>query len=244
MVHLSTAAAGDLGLLGFVMDTIDALGPVGVGLLIMLESVIPPIPSEAVLPAAGALIELGRLNGPLTWLWAAVGSVLGALVLYGAGRGFGETRTRRALLAVPLVEADDVDRANAWFAHRGQVAVLVGRLIPGVRSLISLPAGAAGMPLGRFLLWTAIGSALWNSLLLGAGMAMGTQWTVVEEHVDVVNDIIYLATGLAIGVFVMRRWARLRRHVPLPPEQHHPGSGRANDQILAPERSASCRPKG
>lgn len=238
MMHLDTTRAQDLGLLGFVMDTIEALGPVGVGLLVMLESVIPPIPSEAVLPAAGALIELGRLNGPLTWLSAALGSVLGALVLYGAGRGFGEARTRRVLLAVPLVEADDVDRADAWFARRGQAAVLVGRLIPGVRSLVSLPAGAARMPLGRFLLWTAIGSAMWNSLLLGAGMALGTQWTVVEQHVDVVNDIIYLATGLAIGVFVMRRWTRRNRDAPVPPEQHHHSGGPASDRILAPERSA------
>jgi uncharacterized membrane protein len=67
---------------------------------------------------------------------------------------------------------------------------------------------------------------------------------VVEEHVDAVNDIIYLATGLAIGVFVMRRWIHLRRHVPVPHGQRHPGSGPANNQILAPERSAPCRPKG
>jgi membrane protein DedA with SNARE-associated domain len=147
-------------------------------------------------------------------------------------------------LVVPLVEADDVDRADAWFARRGQAAVLVGRLIPGVRSLVSLPAGAARMPLGRFVLWTAIGSAVWNSLLLGAGMALGTQWTVVEQHVDVVNDMIYLATGLAIGVFVMRRWTRRKRNAPVPPEQQHPGGGPANDRVLAPERSAQCRPRG
>jgi membrane protein DedA with SNARE-associated domain len=116
--------------------------------------------------------------------------------------------------------------------------VLVGRLIPGVRSLVSLPAGAARMPLGRFVLWTAIGSALWNSLLLGAGMALGTQWTVVEQHVDVVNDLIYLATGLAIGVFVMRRWTGRGRPAPVPPERNDPGGAPAADRILAAERSA------
>jgi membrane protein DedA with SNARE-associated domain len=164
-----------------------------------------------VLPAAGALVELGRLNGPLTWLAALLGSVLGALILYGAGRAFGEERTRRVLLAVPLVESDDVDRADAWFARRGELAVFVGRLIPGVRSLISLPAGAAGMPLGRFVVLTAAGSAIWNSLLIGAGLLLGTQWQVVEEHIDVINDLIYLTIGVSIGVFFMRRWAHRRR---------------------------------
>ena len=177
----------------------------------LLESVIPPIPSEVVLPAAGALVQLGRLDGPLTWLLALLGSVLGALILYGAGRAFGEERTRGLLLAVPLVEVDDVDRADAWFARYGEVAVFVGRLIPGVRSLVSLPAGAAAMPLGRFLLWTTLGSAIWNSLLIGAGVLLGTQWATVEAHIDVVNDLIYLGIGLAIGVFFMRRWAHRRR---------------------------------
>ena len=90
----ATSGGEDLGLVGFILDTIDTLGELGVGLLVLLESVIPPIPSEVVLPAAGALIELGRLNGALTWVCALLGSVLGALVLYGAGRAFGEERTR------------------------------------------------------------------------------------------------------------------------------------------------------
>ncbi|MCU0300554.1 MAG: DedA family protein [Candidatus Nanopelagicales bacterium] len=206
-----TSEEGDLGLVGFILDTIDTLGEVGVGLLVLLESVIPPIPSEVVLPAAGALVELGRLNGPLTWLCALLGSVLGALLLYGAGRAFGEERTRRVLLAVPLVESDDVDRADAWFARRGEMAVFVGRLIPGVRSLVSLPAGAAAMPLGRFIVLTTAGSAIWNSLLIGAGVLLGTQWQVVEEHIDVINDLIYITIGVALGVFFMRRWAHRRR---------------------------------
>ena len=207
----ATSGGEDLGLVGFILDTIDTLGELGVGLLVLLESVIPPIPSEVVLPAAGALIELGRLNGALTWACALLGSVLGALVLYGAGRAFGEERTRRVLLAVPLVEVDDVDRADAWFARRGELAVFVGRLIPGVRSLISLPAGAAGMPLGRFVVLTAAGSAIWNSLLIGAGVLLGTQWQTVEEHIDVINDLIYVTIGVALGVFFMRRWAHRRR---------------------------------
>ena len=199
------------GLIGFVLEVINALGEVGVGALVMLESVIPPIPSEIVLPAAGALVYFGELSGPLTLLCATLGSLLGALILYGAGRAFGEQRTRRVLLAIPLVEVDDVDRADAWFARRGEAAVLVGRLIPGVRSLISLPAGAAGMPLGRFVLLSTIGSLIWNVVLIGAGWVLGTQWHVVEAHIDFFNNLIYLSIGAAIAVFVMRRLASRHR---------------------------------
>lgn len=193
------------GLVGFTLRTIDALGEVGVGALILLESLIPPIPSEVVLPAAGALAYFGELSGPLTLLAATVGSLVGAWVLYGAGRMFGEERTRRVMLAVPLIDEDDVDRADAWFARHGDKAVLVGRLIPGVRSLVSLPAGAAGMPFWRFTGLTAIGSAVWNAALIGSGWLLGTQYGVIEEHIDLVNNLIYLLIGASLAVFVMRR---------------------------------------
>lgn len=199
------------GLIGFVLDTIDRLGEIGVGALILLESLVPPIPSEVVLPAAGALIYFGDLSGPLTMFWATLGSVIGALILYGAGRAFGEERTRKAMLFVPLIDEDDVDRADAWFAKHGEKAVLIGRLIPGVRSLVSLPAGAAGMPLGRFTLLTAIGSAVWNLLLIGSGWLLGTQYHVIEAHIDTANNIIYVLIGASIAVFVMRRLNRRRR---------------------------------
>ncbi len=198
------------GLIGFVLSTIDSLGEIGVGALILLESLIPPIPSEVVLPAAGALIYFGDLSGPLTMFWATLGSIVGALILYGAGRAFGEERTKRVMLAVPLIDADDVDRADAWFSKHGDKAVLVGRLIPGVRSLVSLPAGAAAMPLGRFIVLTTIGSAIWNLLLIGGGWLLGTQYHLIEAHIDTANNIIYILIGASLAVFVMRRLHRNR----------------------------------
>ena len=201
-------------MIGFVLNTIDQLGEIGVGALILLESLVPPIPSEVVLPAAGALIYFGDLSGPLTMFWATLGSLLGALILYGAGRAFGEERTRRVMLAVPLIDSDDVDRADAWFSKHGEKAVLIGRLIPGVRSLVSLPAGAAGMPLGRFVLLTTIGSAVWNLVLIGSGWLLGTQYHVIEEHIDTANNIIYVLIGASIAVFIMRRLNRGRRAAP------------------------------
>lgn len=199
------------GLIGFVLRTIDTLGEVGVGALILLESLIPPIPSEVVLPAAGALIYFGDLSGPLTLLCATLGSLLGAWILYGAGRAFGEQRTRRVMLAVPLIDADDVDRADAWFARHGEKAVLIGRLIPGVRSLVSLPAGAAGMPFWRFTVLTTVGSLVWNLLLIGSGWLLGTQYHVIEAHIDTANNIIYALIGAGIAVFITRRLYRRNR---------------------------------
>lgn len=199
------------GLVGFVLRAIDQLGEFGVGVLILLETLVPPIPSEVVLPAAGALVYFGELSGWLTLLFATLGSVIGALILYGAGRAFGEERTRRVMLAVPLIEVDDVDRADDWFRRRGEWAVFIGRLIPGVRSLVSLPAGAAGMPVGRFVLLTTAGSSIWNGALILAGWLLGTQYHVVEDHIDLVNNLIYVTIGVSVGVFVMRRLAHRRR---------------------------------
>lgn len=199
------------GLIGLALSTIDRLGEVGVGAMILLESLVPPIPSEVVLPAAGTLIYFGELSGPWTMFWATVGSVVGALILYGAGRAFGEERTRRLMLAVPLIDADDVDRADEWFARHGRKAVLIGRLIPGVRSLVSLPAGAAAMPLGSFVVLTAIGSAIWNAALIFSGWLLGTQYHLIEAHIDAANNVIYALIGASLAVFVMRRLNRRRR---------------------------------
>lgn len=210
-VDQAAAPYDDDGLVGFILQVIDAMGEVGVGLLVLLESVIPPIPSEVILPAAGALVYFGELNGALTFLCATIGSLVGALILYWGGRAFGEERTRSWLTKVPLVTGNDIDRADAWFARRGRAAVFFGRLIPGVRSMISLPAGAAAMPLGPFCLYTTLGSAIWNALLLTAGYVMGSQWHLVEEHIDTVSTFIYLAIAVAILVFIARRVVERRR---------------------------------
>lgn len=205
LFQAASEAYSDDGLIGFILSVIDALGEVGVGVLVLLESVIPPIPSEIILPAAGALVYFGDLNGPLTFLCATIGSLAGALILYWAGHAFGEERTRRWLTRVPLVTGNDIDRADAWFARRGRAAVFFGRLIPGVRSMISLPAGAAGMPLGPFCLYTTLGSAIWNALLLSAGYLLGTQWQLVEEHIDAFSTVLYVGIAIAIMVMVIRR---------------------------------------
>ncbi|MBW3618781.1 MAG: DedA family protein [Actinobacteria bacterium] len=181
----------------------------GVGLLVALENLFPPVPSEIVLPFAGFVSARG---GAALWLMivaATVGSVAGALLLYGIGRRLGEPRARRSLCRLPLVEADEVDRGIAWFRRHGQAAVLTGRFVPFVRSVVSLPAGASRMPLGRFVLLTALGSGIWNTLWIVGGYALGRQWRDVGRYSDLLNGGLAVVAVLLLLRFVWRRRDRI-----------------------------------
>jgi membrane protein DedA with SNARE-associated domain len=170
------------GLTGWTASVIEDLGELGVGLLIALESVVPPIPSEVVLSLAGYLASEGKVSVALVTVAATAGSVVGALALYWLGYALGEDRLRSWLDRIPLVDADDLDRADRWFERHQTGAVLFGRCAPVVRSLVSVPAGANQMRLGRFVLLTAIGSGVWNSLFIGGGYLLGSRWQQVERY--------------------------------------------------------------
>ncbi|KRC61187.1 alanine dehydrogenase [Agromyces sp. Root81] len=204
---------GFTGLTGFAADVLNNLGDIGVGVLVFLEVLIPPIPSEVILPFAGYLSQAGELN--LGWLivWSTLASVIGALVLYGLGAAVGLERAIRWIAWTRLVSRTDLERGAAWFHRHGRWSVLVGRMIPGVRSLISLPAGADRMPLAWFCLFTAIGSGLWNSLLIGVGAALGTQHALLEEYLQYLDWVVYGAIAIALVVLVIRRVLEHRRVV-------------------------------
>lgn len=209
---MPTAAAADPGgLTGTVLDAMEALGALGVGLAILAETVVPPIPSEVVLPVAGYLASTGRLHVLAVFLAATLGSLAGASLLYQLGRWLGPERSRRVLGRLPLVEPSDVERTFTWFARHGRSAVLLGRLVPVVRSLVSVPAGVVAMPWPRFLVCTAVGSALWNGLLIGAGMALGTQHELVESYVGLLDRVLVVAVCATAGWAVVRRVRRRSR---------------------------------
>lgn len=210
---MAEATGGLTGLVGVAANVIDLLGEVGVGLLILAENVFPPIPSELVLPLAGFLAAQGRLSLTFTILAATVGSVVGALLLYEAGRRVGVRRLRAIVGRLPLMQAEDVDRAESWFERHGQSAVLLGRCLPVVRSLISVPAGVARMPRWRFVLLTGLGSLTWNATFIGGGDALGAQFERVEDYSGYLNTAVYAAIVvlLALGV---RRALRDRRETP------------------------------
>ena len=207
----AAAAGGDpelTGLAGWVVDVVDALGPIGVGLLVALENLFPPIPSEVVLPVAGYVASQGRMSVAWAIVGATLGAVLGAWLLYLIGAGLGRERIRRWLERIPLMEVEDLDRAESWFTRHGGAAVLIGRCVPVVRSLISVPAGIERMPMARFLIYTTIGSAVWNSALVVAGYVLGAQWEDVGHYSDYLNYAVYAVIVIVVVRFV---WTRLRR---------------------------------
>ncbi len=191
------------------MQLMDVIGAPGVGAAILVENVFPPIPSEVVLPLAGFTAQLGRFGVVEALVWATVGSLVGAWLLYGLGAAFGADRLARIADKIPLTEAGDVHRAVAWFDRHGAKAVFLGRLVPGVRSLISIPAGIDRMNPLSFTLFTLIGSGLWNSLLIGAGYLLGTRWTLVEEYMGVISKVVYV---LLLLLVVGAVWWLVRRH--------------------------------
>ncbi|MEZ0167058.1 DedA family protein [Kineococcus sp. LSe6-4] len=220
--------AGLKGLTGFFAHLIDRMGEPGVGVLTFVETVVPPVPSEVVLPLSGFLAQQGRLS--LVWVLIAsvLGSVAGAWLFYALGAALGLQRSIAVLAKVPLLDAEDLQHAADWFHRHGRGSVFFGRFVPGVRSLISLPAGADRMPWLTFTLATAAGSVLWNSALVAAGYALGTQWNSVGHYVGTISNIVLIALiAIAIALLARRTHQRRRRTAEHPSEQTNP-SQRSN----------------
>jgi membrane protein DedA with SNARE-associated domain len=195
-------------LAGWASSVVETLGYPGIAFLVALESIFPPIPSEVVLPLTGFLIEQGHFSFPLVLLAALIGSMIGAYALFGMGRLIGEERVRGLIERYGkflLLDESDLDRAARWFERHGGTAVFFGRLVPGVRSLISIPAGLERMPLATFSLYTLAGSAIWNVTLIGLGWLLGTQWERVGEYLDIVQWVVLAAVVVAICWFVVKR---------------------------------------
>jgi membrane protein DedA with SNARE-associated domain len=196
------------GLVGIAARGIEQLGEWGVGLFTLAETVVPPIPSEVILPMAGYLARQGTLNLFLVFVTSTLGAYLGALFLYWLGAKLGLERSIRGLSKLPLVDREDFEHAAGWFRRHGRSSIFFGRLLPGVRSLISLPAGASAMHLGTFSLYTVAGSGLWNGALLGLGYLVGTQYKIVEEYSRFLNYAVYAAVGVTVVLLVVRRIKR------------------------------------
>lgn len=193
------------GLVGFAADLIAAAGEWGVGLFTLVETVFPPIPSEVILPLAGYLVTAGGLSIPLLVVTSVLGSTLGALLLYWLGAAFGLERSIRGLSHLPLLDRADFEKAADWFSRHGRAAVFFGRLVPGVRSLISLPAGAERMNLLTFIAFTVAGSGIWNTVLILLGAALGTKYQLVEQYSRYLNYALYAAISGVIVWLVVRR---------------------------------------
>jgi len=191
------------GVAGWAIDLMERLGAPGAGLAVALENLFPPLPSEVILPLAGFAASRGDLGLVSAIVFTTLGSLVGALALYGVGAGLGRDRTRAVAGKLPLMKLEDVDKAEAWFDRHGPKAVLIGRLVPVVRSLISVPAGVERMPVVLFGLLTAFGSLIWNSLLIVAGYQLGERWHVVESSVGVFQWVVIAGAVAAVAWFVV-----------------------------------------
>ena len=197
--------------LDWVVLVMRTVGAPGVGLATALETVFPPLPSELVLPLAGYTASQGHYGVVAAIAWATAGSLAGALLLYWLGAAWGLERVCALADRIPLMHAEDVRRAVAWFGRHGRTAVFVGRLVPGVRSLISIPAGIDRMPLVRFCVFTTGGSLVWNAALILAGYELGAQWHVVEAYVGGVGNVVWVLLAVVLVVVVARRLRRRER---------------------------------
>ncbi|AGP29892.1 DedA family protein [Corynebacterium terpenotabidum] len=197
----------------WIVHLMEAIGAPGVGIAILIETVFPPIPSEVVLPLAGFSATQGHMSALAAFLCATAGSVTGAWLLYWLGAAFGADRLRAIADRIWLVEGQDVDRALHWFNRFGDIAILIGRVIPGIRSLISIPAGVDRMNLAKFTLLTTLGSSVWNAVLIWLGWLLGDNYHRVSDTIDDFSTVIYSLIILAviICVFYLVRRDRKRK---------------------------------
>ncbi|MER5498135.1 MULTISPECIES: DedA family protein [unclassified Streptomyces] len=194
------------GVAGWAADLVDAMGGPGAGLAIALENLFPPLPSEVILPLTGFAAGRGVISLASALLWTTLGSVVGAVALYWLGMLFGRDRMHAIWARLPLVKASDLERTERWFARHGTKAVLLGRMVPIFRSLISVPAGVERMRLPLFVSLTAVGSLLWNTVLVMAGYWLGDRWDLVETYVGVLSKAVLVMVLAAVAGYV---WLRL-----------------------------------
>ena len=198
-------------MLEWITSVIERMGYGGIVLLMVLENVFPPIPSEVILPFAGFTASQGQLSLIGVIAAGSLGSILGALPLYYLGYTLGLDNVRRLAQRYGrwvAVSPRDVDNAMQWFRDYGARIVLMGRTVPGIRSLISIPAGICGMAMPRFLLYSAAGTTIWSALLAYLGWLLGKNYEIVAHYVGYVSyGIAALAAGAAI-LWVVRRKKR------------------------------------
>ena len=192
----------------WIINTMNALGYWGIGLLMFLENLFPPIPSELIMPLAGFTVAKGQMNFQYAVLAGVLGTILGALPWYYAGKLVGEEQLGAIADRYGKwfgISKADIDKANRWFYRHGNQAVLLGRLVPGIRTLISLPAGISQMRLAPFLVYSTIGTTVWITLLTYAGYLLGDHYDRVDEYLAPVSKIVLGGLIVALVVWMVRR---------------------------------------
>lgn len=189
------------GIAGKLVDLIESIGGPGVAIAVASENLFPPIPSELILPLAGFTASQADANMTVLGaiIWATIGSLVGATILYFLGYAIGRERIRAIVLRMPLVKITDLDRTEAWYLKHQTKTVFFGRMIPIFRSLISIPAGVERMKFWLFLLYTAAGSLIWNTALIVAGYQLGSRWDEVEKYVGAFQKLVIVFVIVALA---------------------------------------------
>ncbi|MBB4943091.1 membrane protein DedA with SNARE-associated domain [Streptosporangium album] len=193
------------GIAGWAINLMETLGAPGAGVAIALENLFPPLPSEVILPLAGFTANKGNMTLFDAILWTTLGSVVGALALYGIGALLGRERVVAIAGRLPLISVSDIEKTEAWFARHGRKTVFFGRMIPIFRSLISIPAGVERMPVAVFTLLTTLGSLIWNTVFVMAGYLLGENWSLVEGYAGILSKAVLGIVVLAAVVFTVVR---------------------------------------
>ena len=197
-----------------IINIMEQVGYLGVFLLIAIENIFPPIPSEVILVFGGFMTTYTSLNIPIMILAATLGSLLGAIVLYYIGKIFNKERLKRIVNGkigkVLRLKASDIEKADKWFDTKGNKTVFFCRFIPIVRSLISIPAGMSEMPMQKFLLYTITGSLIWNTVLIIVGSIVGDKWETIVGYLDNFSNIILIILVI-IFVVALYYWFVIRK---------------------------------
>lgn len=199
----------------WIVQLTNTYGYFGILLLIFLENVFPPIPSEVILPFSGFLTTCTNMNVLGVIIYSSLGSVLGAIVLYGVGYVLNQERLEKILDGrigkILHFKKDNVEKTMAWFRRYGIATVFFCRCIPMVRSLISIPAGMTKMEMGKFLSFTLLGSLIWNTALISLGAWAGSSWGMISGYIAMYSDIIKIVVGGILISFLMGYFFQKRK---------------------------------
>lgn len=192
----------------WIINTMTSLGYVGIALLMFSENLFPPIPSELIMPLAGFSVSQGEMGLIPAITAGVIGTILGAFPWYYLGRVFDESKLEKLANKYGkwiFVSGGDIEKANKWFNKYGNIAVLLGRLVPGVRTLISLPAGMNQMKMTPFIIYSTIGTLVWVSLLTTAGYILGENYTLIEKYIAPLSKIALLSIGFLFVIWIIRK---------------------------------------
>lgn len=195
----------------WILQIMTSLNYVGIGLLMFLENLFPPIPSELIMPLAGFTISQKQMEFFPAIFAGVLGTMLGALPWYYVGKLVGEENIKRLADQYGKwisISRKDIEKADQWFHKHGEQAVFFGRLVPGIRTLISLPAGISNMKLVPFLIYSTLGTTIWVSFLTFAGYKLGENYELVEQYLDPVSKIVAVILVISLVIWIVRKRTR------------------------------------